>query len=253
MKGNLSKLKQPELGRTLKEKREALNLLQTAVADLAAKIYYEKKLAPAGGYDPNGKDRDHETVTTNIAQAITQFEKAIKGKYNSSKYLDYIQESLFQLGNLTSPTEVAANEFDNPATAMSSFRHFLVHPTVVAGAAGEIFMGVEKLKFVEAPHNLIDVPGAFGFVISGTSMEPKYSPKDVLWVDPRKPPRPGRFVLVCPLDPVSNRTRFVRLLVRDGTTKWTLKQFSPELEHDLDKAEWPTCQVVVGSTDREDN
>ena len=78
-------------------------------------------------------------------------------------------------------------------------------------------------------------------------MEPVYETGDIIYVDPHRPPRAGRDVVIqlVAKTPGGEERYFLKRLVRRSGNKWRLKQFNPEKEFVLDDKEVRAVHVVL--------
>jgi len=67
---------------------------------------------------------------------------------------------------------------------------------VEGGKDGWNILNGETVQYIDRPDNLRGVPGAYGVYVTGTSMEPRYHPGEILHVHPGRPVLPGAYVIV---------------------------------------------------------
>jgi phage repressor protein C with HTH and peptisase S24 domain len=95
------------------------------------------------------------------------------------------------------------------------------------------------------PASLEGVHDAFAVVVTGDSMEPKYAPGDIAYVNPAKQPRKGCFVLV---ELMGHRGLVKQFDRWDGDTLF-LQQFNPACELRFERAEVLRLLPIIGSMD----
>lgn len=87
----------------------------------------------------------------------------------------------------------------------------------------------EVVDRVAMPPALAQVPDAYGLYASGTSMEPRYHPGELVYVHPRRPARVGDYVVV-QLRPDSDGgppIAMIKRLISDSSNRLVLEQFNP--------------------------
>ncbi|WP_119301328.1 LexA family transcriptional regulator [Dongia deserti] len=115
------------------------------------------------------------------------------------------------------------------------------------GSDGAFTLNGETIDFVRRPPGQLNRKGVYCIYAAGSSMEPVYEAGDLIYVDPHRPPRAGRDVVIqlvakCP---GGEERCFLKRLVRRSGTKWRLKQFNPEKEFVLDDKEVRTVHLVL--------
>lgn len=122
------------------------------------------------------------------------------------------------------------------------------------GGDGNVILSTDPVEYVKRPAILEGVPGAYGMLVSGDSMEPVYEQGDMLLIHPGLPPVRGRDAVF--FDHFhggsieGNAEAMVKRLVGWNTDEWHLKQFNPPREWSVLKGDWQKCHVVVGSYKR---
>jgi phage repressor protein C with HTH and peptisase S24 domain len=101
---------------------------------------------------------------------------------------------------------------------------------------------------VFAPPQLENVPGAQALYVRGRSMEPRYYPGELIYVDPRRRPNPGDFVLVLVREPnYSAPIGYVRQYLGERSGKVRLSTLSPKREHLIGRDDLAGIRTIVGS------
>jgi phage repressor protein C with HTH and peptisase S24 domain len=109
----------------------------------------------------------------------------------------------------------------------------------------------DVVEYTQRPTILAGVPGAYAVYATGTSMEPRYHPFEMLYIHPRKPVQIGDYVLVERHPKVEGdgpRAIIKRLAKRSGD-RVTLEQFSPPKKFDVKTADIKAMHRIVGSSD----
>lgn len=117
------------------------------------------------------------------------------------------------------------------------------------GGAGALILTADAVDTVQRPPSLANVRGAYGVLITGTSMVPAFKPGEVALVNPHLPPRADDDVV---LQRDDNGTRYgiIKTFVRELPDEWKLMQWNPKKMLARSKQEWPQCHVVVGKYSR---
>jgi phage repressor protein C with HTH and peptisase S24 domain len=105
----------------------------------------------------------------------------------------------------------------------------------------------EPIDFVRRPPGQMNRRGIYCIYAEGSSMEPVYEAGDLIYVDPHRPPRAGRDVVIqlVARGPGGEERCFLKRLVRRSGSKWRLKQFNPEREIVLDDNEVRAVHLVL--------
>ena len=130
---------------------------------------------------------------------------------------------------------------------------FLAKNVPVLGAAecgsdGIFTMNMgDPIDFARRPPGLANRKGIYCIHADGSSMEPVYESGDLIYVDPYRPPRAGRDVVIqlVAKTPGGDERYFLKRLVRRSGGKWRLKQFNPEKEFVLDDKEVRAVHLVL--------
>lgn len=109
------------------------------------------------------------------------------------------------------------------------------------GDRGSFVFNGDIVDYVRRPPGLAGASQAFGIYVTGDSMEPKFSPGDLIFVNPARPPRLGDFVVV---EMVAERDgapgpAWLKRLVLRTSTKLVVGQFNPK----RDDIELPLAKI----------
>lgn len=94
---------------------------------------------------------------------------------------------------------------------------------------------------------------AFGIECHGDIMAPVFERRDVAIINPDRPVAPGDdVVLVRNYEPDSNGAfeGVLRRLLADAGTHWLVRQYNPQKDYKLTKADWPRALHVAGKQSR---
>lgn len=151
-----------------------------------------------------------------------------------------------ELGDVEEPSNVRPSLSEAP-----DFR-FLAKDIPVLGQAecgsdGAFTLNGETIDFVRRPPGQMNRRGIYCIYAAGSSMEPAYEAGDLIYVDPHRPPRAGRDVVIqlAAKGPGGEERYFLKRLVRHSGSKWRFKQFNPEKELVLDDKDVRAVHLVL--------
>lgn len=115
------------------------------------------------------------------------------------------------------------------------------------GSNGIFTLNGEPIDFVRRPPGQLSRKGLYCIYAAGSSMEPVYEAGDLVYVDPHRPPRAGRDVVIqlAAKGPGGEERYFLKRLVRRSGGKLRLKQFNPEREFTLDEKDVAAIHLVL--------
>ena len=109
------------------------------------------------------------------------------------------------------------------------------------GADGHLIWNGEVVDYIDRPPSLASAPNGYATYVTGTSMEPRYHPGELIYIHPGKPPTNGCYVLV-QIQPKRDGDppgAFVKRLVKRTPTKLVVEQYNPTKQ-----VEWLLKDVV---------
>jgi SOS-response transcriptional repressor LexA len=124
-------------------------------------------------------------------------------------------------------------------------RDFPIYGSSQAGKEGQVVDYDHAVEYRHRPPELIGVTGAWGMYVVGDSMEPRYFHGDRVHVNPHKPVRAGRFVVVVKHD----NTALVKQFVARSDSRYKLRQLNPKRDIEIATSDVQGCFLIVGSTD----
>ena len=122
-----------------------------------------------------------------------------------------------------------------------------LYGAVQGGAVGfDITDVTEPIDAIDTPSWLSSVPDAYAVFVTGTSMAPRFNPREVVYVHPHRPYREGDCVVV-QLAANGRTHAIVKQFVEITDTHVVLRQHNPdrELRHKLDEVS--AIHTIVGS------
>ena len=117
------------------------------------------------------------------------------------------------------------------------------------GSNGTSLWNGEVVDHVDRPPSLGGAPNGYATYVTGTSMEPRYHPGELIYVHPGKPVTAGSYVLVqlAPREEGAPPPALIKRLVKRTTTKLVLEQFNPAKTFEFAVKEVLTIHKIVGS------
>ena len=112
------------------------------------------------------------------------------------------------------------------------------------GGADALFLDNGKVaEHIERPAFLIGAPDAYAVYMTGDSMEPRYLPSELLFINPARPIPRGCFVVV----QKTNAAALVKRGVSQCGPAITVEQFNPEERFKIPRFEMVAVHRIVGS------
>ena len=108
---------------------------------------------------------------------------------------------------------------------------------------GFYFNEGDAKDFVERPSNLKGVFNAFSLYVDGESMEPRYYPGELLYVDPTRPLTRNCYVAV----ELSNGLGLIKQFISRTDDEVVLRQFNPPKDFHLKASEVKHIFKITGS------
>jgi transcriptional regulator with XRE-family HTH domain len=101
---------------------------------------------------------------------------------------------------------------------------------------------------VLAPPQLETVPGAQALYVRGRSMEPRYYPGELVYLNPTRPPNPGDFVLALVREPqFAAPIGYVRQYLGEDARHVRLATLNPRRQYAVDRKALISVTKIVGS------
>lgn len=193
--------------------------------------------------------------------SITQWEKD-DTRPSIDKY-DTLAKALggspdyYMTGNGTPPEvaspKIGGNEIPElpnasfPKKIVASGIKIPVYGQAVGGVDGEFIMNGSLLYEVLAPPNLTETSGAYAVVVSGDSMSPRYEDGETVFVDPKRRPKRGDYVIAqVRMEEDGPLLAYVKRFARHNAEELVLSQFNPAKELRFFSENVHSVHVVVG-------
>jgi phage repressor protein C with HTH and peptisase S24 domain len=104
----------------------------------------------------------------------------------------------------------------------------------------------DPIDAVDIPPWLASVVDAYAVYVSGTSMQPRFSPRDIVYVHPGRPYRQGDYVVV-QLKANGQTHAIVKQFIEITDTHIVLQQHDPDQEMRYKRAEVSAIHVIIGT------
>lgn len=106
-----------------------------------------------------------------------------------------------------------------------------IYGQAVGGVDGQFIMNGSILYHVMAPPQIAEIAGAYGVLISGDSMSPRYEDGEIAFVDPRRRLKKGDYVVAqIQFDEHEPPHAYVKRFIRHNSEDLVLSQFNPPKE-----------------------
>jgi phage repressor protein C with HTH and peptisase S24 domain len=155
-----------------------------------------------------------------------------------------------QMLTTPSPPKKGASGPRNSVTNEAGAELLKVLGMAEGGPDGWNLWNGDVVQTINRPDNLIGVKGAYGVLVRGTSMSPRYDPNMIAHVHPWMEPAPGDYVVVQrkPLHEGDPPLAVLKRLVRRTARIVVLASLSPAKEMEVPAGEVVSIHVVVGSS-----
>jgi len=118
----------------------------------------------------------------------------------------------------------------------------------VPGDEERIIVDLEPHGSVLAPPQLETVPGAQALYVRGRSMEPRYYPGELVYLNPARPPNPGDFVLALVREPqFAAPIGYVRQYLGEDARQIRLATLNPKRHYAVDRRALVSMTTIVGA------
>lgn len=195
------------LGNKIRAKRKEQKLTQQAVAT-------------ALGISRVSVTQWELNETSPTVENLTALAKLLK------QPLDYFSSNKIENSNWVEPNARIVGEVD-----FSHASRIPVYGQAVGGVDGEFVLNGNNLFDVVCPPQLQGVKNAYGVVVSGDSMSPRYFDGEVVYVNPLRRLKKGDFVVAqIMIDENSPPHAFVKRFCKHNAEQLVLEQFNPPKE-----------------------
>lgn len=121
--------------------------------------------------------------------------------------------------------------------------------TAEGGDEGWSLWNGEIVEYIDRPPQLSGAPKGYAVYVTGTSMEPRYSPGEILYINPAKPVMAGSWVLVQARPSAEGEAprAVIARLVRKTPTKYVFEKLNPQKQVEIPIKETASVHKIVGS------
>jgi phage repressor protein C with HTH and peptisase S24 domain len=121
-----------------------------------------------------------------------------------------------------------------------------LYGAVQAGIGEDISDLTDPIDAIDTPSWLASVPDAYAVFVSGTSMAPRFNPREICYVHPGRPYRAGDYVVV-QLSANGSTHAIVKQFIELTDTHVVLRQHNPDRELKYGREQVSAIHVVVGT------
>ena len=125
-------------------------------------------------------------------------------------------------------------------------RQMPLYGAVQGGIGHDITDLSDAIDAIDTPSWLASVPDAYAVFVTGTSMQPRFNPREICYVHPGRPYREGDYVVV-QLSANGSTHAIVKKFVELTDTHVVLTQHNPDRELKYGREQVAAIHVVVGS------
>lgn len=117
------------------------------------------------------------------------------------------------------------------------------------GGEGKSLWNGEIVDYVSRPPALSGAPNGYATYVTGTSMEPRYHPGELIYVHPGKPVTAGAYVLVQLKPPAEGEPplALIKRLAKKTARGIVLEQFNPPKQFEIPARDVVSVHRIVGS------
>ena len=118
---------------------------------------------------------------------------------------------------------------------------------------GEMVVSSDPIEYVPRPWYLKGAKDGYAVLVVGESMEPRYSPGEIVIVNPKAALVRGKDAIITTAQEGGDFRAMIKTYLGATLEAWKLKQFNPppgaKSEFQVNKKEWPHAVRVVGRYD----
>lgn len=123
-----------------------------------------------------------------------------------------------------------------------------IYGVAVPGDEDRTVVDGQPHGFILAPPQLEAVAGAQALYVRGRSMEPRYYPGELVYINPARAPNPGDFVLALVREPrFASPIGYVRRYLGEDSRHVRLATLNPKRHYAVDRKALVSIATIVGS------
>lgn len=207
---------------------EDIRRIRAAIADLAVRNRTDGKsqkgLAQALNMAPSGVNRIGKGQRDIKAQEMPVIKR-------------YLEDAA------SPPTARSDVDFSRRVPVPDGPRDLPIYGFVKGGPIGDVVDMAEESEMRPRPPSLIGVNRAFGLVVIGDSMEPKFSRGHIVYVHPGRPITRGCSVAVL----LTDGSAILKQFIRKGADAYELEQLNPPAKLKVSLEQIDKIYRIVGS------
>ena len=197
-----------------------------------------------GWFNDIKKSPDASPRTSNINKALAAIGLSIVDLYGGGRRSEAaLAEAPFNPGELPRDVPVLGTAAGAELEVESDGKPLKIEKTLVEA---------EPVAYVRRPPAIVRNRRIYALYITGSSMEHRYRPGDLVYVDPRRAPHVGEDVIVqligeprADADPAEVVSVLVKQLVRTTATHYELTQHNPPLTFRIAKAQVAEIHRII--------
>jgi len=170
-----------------------------------------------------------------LATAIGVSERTLNAYIagESSPQIDKLQRIADRAGvNLSWLVTGEGTEISTSSAAADNYKpidkRIPIYGTAAGSVIGSIAIKQEPIGWTDRPRGLQSVTGAYALYVTGSSMEPRYFPGELIFINPHRPPRQGDIVIIQEqLAPDGETLSYVKEFSRRNEKSIVTKQYNP--------------------------
>lgn len=186
--------------------------------------------------------------------SISRWKKGTDPEGPSQVALRDLHASIFKAGETPAPAR--ASEVRTADVALPAIGNLPRDVPVLGTAAGSDYergafqLSTDPVDYVRRPPALLANTAVYALYVEGSSMEPKYEPGELIYVNPARPVRPGDFVVVQEMIGEDDTRRgFVKQYVKRAGEWHMVRQFNPPAELRFPANETTRVHKVLSTSD----
>lgn len=168
-----------------------------------------------------------------IGISVVAYRAIESGKTRKSKYIPDVERYL-EMAPHHKFVSIAPSDPSRPMPIMAT----------AEDGKGFLIMSDSAIDYLARPQGLNEATDAYGLIVSGDEMAPRYRPGDLLLMHPKLPPRILDGVV---LFEDGGSALVIREFVRQTPTEWVVKRWGDApREETFPRKKWLRCHTVYG-------
>lgn len=115
-------------------------------------------------------------------------------------------------------------------------------------AGGARILSEDAIEYVQAQRGVENVRDAYALIVTGTSMQPRFEPGDIIFINPHRPYRGGDYVVIQE-ETANGIAVSIKRFVKADVDHIVTEQFNPPAEIKFLRKQVTACQRVLTSNE----